>query len=163
MQLDDNDLQTLCATYGKVSVFRDEDGSVLLSYTNPGDASKAQSALNGSQLLDRQLAAEAVGDWDAKDNSGATLAEALHEPLGYMTPDGLWIPPNSDAAQPYYDEGEEEDAQNKWYDDIQSGEWQQSEATESFAPSAYEEADDGNGQQGALFTDGVTQFRHMQN
>lgn len=147
-KLDDNDLQTLCAAYGKVSVFRDEDGSVLLSYTNPGDASKARSTLDGSRLMDRQLAAEAVGDWDAKDNSGGTSAEALHEPLGYMTPDGLWIPPNSDVAQPYYDDdNDEEDAQDKWYDDVQSGEWQQSEATESFAPSAYEEADDGNGHQ----------------
>lgn len=144
--MDDDALQTLCAAYGKVSVFRDEDGSVLLSYTNPDDAARAQSALHDSQLMDRQLAAEAVGDWVAQDNnSGRTvLAESLHEPLGYMTPDGLWIPPNSDVAQPYYDD--DDDVQNKWYDDVQSGEWQQNEATESFAGSTYEEADDGNGQ-----------------
>lgn len=105
MQLDEVTLHSLCTRHGPIKVFTKQiDGSLLISYVNLDDAINAQAALDQHELNGVPITAEFIKDW-TDPGAGATTKES--DSLGYMTPDGLWIPPDSEGKPAFY-EGEDE-------------------------------------------------------
>lgn len=106
LQMDDVTLHGLCTSHGQVKVFtrQEADGSLLVSYVNLDDAINAKAALDQYELNGVPITAEFIKDWT---DTGASATTNESDSLGFMTPDGLWIPPDADGEPAYYGRADE--------------------------------------------------------
>lgn len=127
LQLDEATLDDL---HGEI------DDSFLDSYVDLEDAIKAQTALDQSELNEVPTTAEFAKDWTDAGPSSLKTAE-VSDSVGFMTPDGLWIPPDTDGEPAYYDDG---DGWCEGYGGEQEGErWNSATAFEATTTTSAEE------------------------